>query len=274
MKLGDKNLDFKLLYYVIKMIPIDTIVNILGLFATFGGALVGAFIAGLFTLKAINKDLEERKQTAEKDKEENRQREEKRIKTRLLFEMDNLMMFNHEIADNIYLNDDSKKMEFLKNFVLYDKKNTINLTLSELEKFRYLLKINCLSYEDKEEEIYKKFLEVYDSDISIDLPSDKINKVKSFLNNTKNEGKMCLNVDKNSILRLKDFNINLQELSHLIYVLSTEELNVLYGIKQTIKIILENAQETDKDFIYKVDKYYFLHNILINQLNVMCKNIL
>ena len=71
MKLGDKNLDFKLLYYVIKMIPIDTIVNILGLFATFGGALVGAFIAGLFTLKAINKDLEERKQTAEKDKEEN-----------------------------------------------------------------------------------------------------------------------------------------------------------------------------------------------------------
>lgn len=274
MKLGDKNLDFKLLYYVIKMIPIDTIVNILGLFATFGGALVGAFIAGLFTLKAINKDLEERKQTAEKDKEENRQREEKRIKTRLLFEMDNLMMFNHEIADNIYLNDDSKKMEFLKNFVLYDKKNTINLTLSELEKFRYLLKINCLSYEDKEEEIYKKFLEVYDSDISIDLPSDKINKVKSFLDNTKNEGKMCLNVDKNSILRLKDFNINLQELSHLIYVLSTEELNVLYGIKQTIKIILENAQETDKNFIYRVDKYYFLHNILINQLNVMCKNIL
>ncbi|MGS0657484.1 hypothetical protein ACU44U_10730 (plasmid) [Staphylococcus arlettae] len=190
-------MDFKLLYYVIKMIPIDTIVNILGLFATFGGALVGAFIAGLFTLKAINKDLEERKQTAEKDKEENRQREEKRIKTRLLFEMDNLMMFNHEIADNIYLNDDSKKMEFLKNFVLYDKKNTINLTLSELEKFRYLLKNNCLSYEDKEEEIYKKFLEVYDSDISIDLPSDKIKKVKSFLDNTKNEGEMCLNVDKN-----------------------------------------------------------------------------
>ncbi|MEX6342421.1 hypothetical protein AB6E71_13710 [Staphylococcus arlettae] len=96
-------MDFKLLYYVIKMIPIDTIVSILGLFATFGGALVGAFIAGLFTLKAINKDLEERKQTAEKDKEENRQREEKKIKTRLLFEMDNLIMFNHEIAENIYI---------------------------------------------------------------------------------------------------------------------------------------------------------------------------
>lgn len=267
-------MDFKLLYYVIKMIPIDTIVSILGLFATFGGALVGAFIAGLFTLKAINKDLEERKQTAEKDKEENRQREEKRIKTRLLFEMDNLMMFNHEIADNIYLNNPSKKMEFLKNFVLYDKKNTINLTLSELEKFRYLLKHNYLSYEDKEEEIYKKFLEVYDSDISIDLPSDKIKKVKSFLDNTKNEGKMCWHVDKNSILRLKDFNNNLQELSHLIYVLSTEELNVLYGIKQTIKIMLENAEETERDFFYMVDKYYFLHNILINQLNVMCKNIL
>lgn len=274
MKLGDKNLESKLLYYVIKMIPIDTIVNILGLFATFGGALVGAFIAGLFTLKAINKDLEERKQTAEKDKEENRQREEKRIKTRLLFEMDNLMMFNHEIADNIYLNNPSKKMEFLKNFVLYDKKNTINLTLSELEKFRYLLKHNYLSYEDKEEEIYKKFLEVYDSDISIDLPSDKIKKVKSFLDNTKNEGEMCWHVDKNSILRLKDFNNNLQELSHLIYVLSTEELNVLYGIKQTIKIMLENAEETERDFYYRVDKYYFLHNILINQLNVMCKNIL
>lgn len=274
MKLGDKNLDFKLLDYVIRMIPIDTIVNILGLFATFFGALAGAFIAGHYTLKAINKDLEERKQTAEKDKEENRQREEKKIKTRLLFEMDNLMMFNHEIAENIYLDDKSKRIEFLKNFVLYDKKNTINLTLFELEKFRYLLKNNCISYEDKEEEIYKKFLEVYDSDISIDLSSDKIKKVKSFLDNTKNEGEMCLNVDKNSILRLKDFNINLQELSHLIYVLSTEELNVLYGIKQTIKIILENAQETDKDFIYRVDKSYFLHNILINQLSVMCKNIL
>lgn len=267
-------MDFKLLYYVIKMIPIDTIVNILGLFATFGGALVGAFIAGLFTLKAINKDLEERKQTAEKDKEENRQREEKRIKTRLLFEMDNLMMFNHEIADNIYLNNPSKKMEFLKNFVLYDKKNTINLTLSELEKFRYLLKHNYLSYEDKENEIYEKFLEEYDSNNSIRLPSNKLKKVKAFLDNTKNEGEMCMNVNKNSILRLKDFNINLQDLSHLLYILNTEELNVLYGIKQTIKIIIENAQENDKDFIYEVDKYYFLHNILINQLNVMCKNIL
>lgn len=126
-------MDFKLLYYVIKMIPIDTIVSILGLFATFGGALVGAFIAGLFTLKAINKDLEERKQTAEKDKEENRQREEKKIKTRLLFEMDNLIMFNHEIAENIYLDDKLKRIKFLKNFVLYDKMNTINLTLSQVQ---------------------------------------------------------------------------------------------------------------------------------------------
>ncbi|EGQ1387172.1 hypothetical protein I2P67_002614 [Staphylococcus aureus] len=267
-------MDFKLLDYVIRMIPIDTIVNILGLFATFFGALAGALIAGIFTLIALKADLKDRRESSNKEKEEYKKREDKKIKARLLFEMDNLMMFNHEVADNIYLNDNSKKMEFLKNFVLYDKKNTINLTLLELEKFRYLLKHNYLSYEDKENEIYEKFVEEYDSNISISLPSNKLKKVKAFLNNTKNEGEMCMNVNKNSILRLKDFSINLQDLSHLLYILNTEELNVLYGIKQTIKIIIENAQETDKDFIYKVDKYYFLHNILINQLNVMCKNIL
>ncbi len=267
-------MDFKLLYYVIKMIPIDTIVNILGLFATFGGALIGAFIAGLFTLKAINKDLEERKQTAEKDKEENRQREEKKIKTRLLFEMDNLIKFNEEIAEGLYLNDNLKKLAFLRNFVLYDKNNTFNLSLLELDKFKYLYKKHYLSHRDQGKEIAEKFEDYYDSNISISLPSEKIEKIESFLENTKEKGKWCMRVDKNSILRLKDFNSNLQDLSHLLYVLSTEELNVLYGLKQTIKIIIENSQEDKGVFLFQIDRNYFLYNILINQLNVICKNIL
>lgn len=266
-------MNFKLLDYVIKMIPIDTIVNILGLFATFGGALVGAFIAGLFTLKAINKDLEERKQTAEKDKEENRQREEKKIKTRLLFEMDNLIKFNEEIAECLYLKDNSKKLAFLQNFVLYDKNNTFNLSLLELDKFKYLYKKHHLSHRDKGKPIAEKFEDYYDSNISISLPSEKIEKIESFLENTKEKGKRCI-VDKNSILRLKDFNSNLQDLSHLLYVLSTEELNVLYGLKQTIKIIIENSQEDEGVFLFQIDRNYFLYNILINQLNVICKNIL
>lgn len=267
-------MDFKLLDYVIRMIPIDTIVNILGLFATFFGALAGAFIAGHYTLKAINKDLEERKITAKKDKEEHRQREEKKIKTRLLFEMDNLIAFNNTIADNLFRENSVERLRFLRNLILYDKNSDVNLSLLEMKKLRELLLNNHLNYKDDETQIYKKFEEVNGSSFSIVLSSEKIKRVKGFLNNTEQVGEMCLYVDGNSLLRLKEFNSNLQELSQLIYVLSSDELNMLYGIKQTIKIIIENILETKSGNIYKIDKYYFVHNILINQLNVMCKNIL
>ncbi|WP_436868515.1 hypothetical protein [Staphylococcus equorum] len=256
-------MDFKLLYYVINMVSFDTFLDILSMLATFGGALVGALIAGLFTLAAIKID-----------KKAQRKREEKQIKTRLLFEVDNLIAFNHTIADNLFIKNESERIGFLKNFVLYDKKNRINLTLLEMEKFRYLLLHDCLNHRDDENKIYEKFKEKGNSKQSISLSSEKLHKVKFFLSNTEKNGKLCIHIDRNSILRLKEFNSNLQDLSHLIYVLSSEELNVLYGIKQTIKIIIENTQETSSDYIYEIDRYYFVHNILINQLNIMCKNIL
>lgn len=253
----------------------DTILDILSLLATFGGALIGAFIAGHFTLKAVKKDNENRLETARKEKEEKDNNKIKQIKTRLLFEIDNLMIFNNEVAKNLF-SKDFERLQFKNNLVLYSPDNKkLNLTFYEMEKLRYLVIANKLSNFDKKENILEKFSDKEEKGKVINLSKDKIEVVYKFLSNTDKKGESCFKINKSSIIRLEDFYENLKDLSHLIYILDREELNILYLAKQVIKLIIENSTKIDSsdDYHYTLDINYFTYNILISEINYICKDI-
>lgn len=247
------------------------------MFATFGGALLGAFIAGRYTMKAVENDLEDRKKTAKIEKEEEKLNKIKQLKAVLLFEMDNLLMFNHTIAHNLLPKKDLQRISFLKSLVLYDVKNDeVNLTLKEMERLKKLITYHELNESDSEEKIKLKFNEAQKEDDNIKISKKKAKVIKDFLENFKYLDEACLNVNVRYVKQLEEFNGKIQDVSSLLFILNKDEINILYGIKQLIKSIKEDVQISEtgnrRVGIYKVDRNFFLLNILISELNYMSQS--
>lgn len=247
------------------------------MFATFGGALLGAFIAGRYTMKAVENDLEDRKKTAKIEKEEEKLNKIKQLKAVLLFEMDNLLMFNHTIAHNLLPKKDLKRVSFLKSLVLYDVENDeVNLTLKEMERLKKLVTYHELNEGDSEEKIKIKFNEDQREDNNIKISEKKAKVIKDFLENFKYLNEICLDVNVRYVKQLEEFNGKIQDISSLLFILNKDEINILYGIKQLIKSIKEEVQISEignrRVGIYKVDRNFFILNILINELNYMSQS--
>lgn len=247
------------------------------MFATFGGALLGAFIAGRYTMKAVENDLEDRKKTAKIEKEEEKLNKIKQLKAVLLFEMDNLLMFNHTIAHNLLPKKDLQRISFLKSLVLYDVKNDeVNLTLKEMERLKKLITYHELNESDSEEKIKLKFNEAQKEDDNIKISKKKAKVIKDFLENFKYLDETCLNVNVRYVKQLEEFNGKIQDVSSLLFILNKDEINILYGIKQLIKSIKEDVQISEtgnrRVGIYIVDRNFFLLNILISELNYMSQS--
>lgn len=247
------------------------------MFATFGGALLGAFIAGRYTMKAVENDLEDRKKTAKIEKEEEKLNKIKQLKAVLLFEMDNLLMFNHTIAHNLLPKKDLQRISFLKSLVLYDVKNDeVNLTLKEMERLKKLITYHELNESDSEEKIKLKFNEAQKEDDNIKISKKKAKVIKDFLENFKYLDETCLDVNVRYVKQLEEFNGKIQDVSSLLFILNKDEINILYGIKQLIKSIKEDVQISEtgnrRVGIYKVDRNFFLLNILISELNYMSQS--
>lgn len=230
-------------------------------------------------MKAINNDLEDRKQATKIEKKEEKLNKVKQLKTVLLFEMDNLMNFNRTISHNLLLEKDYERVLFLKRLILYDRNNPKdNLTLKEMEKLKTLILYYDINENDKIEDIKIKFNKGQreNNDIfNIKISDEKAELIVDFLKNFKYLNKQCLEVNVRDIKQLEEFNEKIQDFSSLLFILSRDEINVLYGIKQLIKSVIEEIQISKKGDrkvgIYKIDRNFFLLNILINELNYMAQ---
>lgn len=224
----------------------------------------GALISGIISLSVAWFTLWSKEKSDKKNTEN-------QLKTKLLFFITNLTDFRDEVFKVVSKNR-NEEYDYKNKSVLQDNDSGYKLNLEELILLKDILIYKELSDSSTVEnikdvfknEVHKKSVNNKNKD-RITLCDEKANLIKTFLELPIINRKVVIDQEK-IISNLNVFKTLLEDSATEFYILSMEEINVLYQTKIIIEVIIHKIIKKN----YNIDSDFLIFLVLINCINELC----
>lgn len=224
----------------------------------------GALISGIISLSVAWFTLWSKEKSDKKNTEN-------QLKTKLLFFITNLTDFRDEVFKVVSKNR-NEEYDYKNKSVLQDNDSGYKLNLEELILLKDILIYKELSDSSTVEnikvvfknEVHKKSVNNKNKDRII-LCDEKANLIKTFLELPIINRKVVIDQEK-IISNLNVFKTLLEDSATEFYILSMEEINVLYQTKIIIEVIIHKIIKKN----YNIDSDFLIFLVLINCINELC----